>query len=315
MKKILIGYPLNHYREFKNLIEPLSDAYQVVMKDYDYAWLKRNIQNFDVVIPSLKVVIDDRIIDKAKNLKLIFTPTTGVDHIRINKRKRNISVLSLNNFRNKIASISSSAELGFALILALARKIHLAHRDVVEYRYWERNRFIGNQLKDKVLGIIGLGRIGKKIARYGNAFNMKVQYWDRLPYKQWRRQRRLNYLLSSSDIIVLTVPLSAMTHHLINRDNLAYIKKGAFLVNISRGSCIDEKAICFALKKGILAGLGTDVLESELQDYRQSPLYNYAQKNPQTNIIITPHIGGATIEAWKQVFSIIFNHILKKKPL
>ena len=180
MKKILIGYPLNHYREFKNLIEPLSDAYQVVMKDYDYAWLKRNIQNFDVVIPSLKVVIDDRIIDKAKNLKLIFTPTTGVDHIRINKRKRNISVVTLNDFRNEIASISSTAELGFALVLALSRKINLAHKDVLGYGRWERNRFVGNELQNKVLGIVGMGRIGRKIARYAKAFGMKIQYWDKV---------------------------------------------------------------------------------------------------------------------------------------
>ena len=83
------------------------------------------------------------------------------------------------------------------------------------------------------------------------------------------------------------------------------------MVNISRGKVIEEKALCFALKKGILSGIGVDVLELELENYKKSPLYKYAKKNLQANIIITPHIGGATIDAWKKVFSLVSKEILK----
>jgi len=312
MKKILIGYPLKRYSELADTMRYLTASYKVVMKDYDYDWLKKNICRFDAVIPNMNVIIDDDLIIKARNLKLIFSPTTGTDHIRITKKAGDITVLSLNNFRNKILSISSTAELGFAFLLALSRKILLAHKDVIEYGRWERNRFVGSQLRDKVLGVVGMGRIGRKIAQYGKGFGMKIQYWDKATRRQWKKKKKLNELLSSSDFIIMAASLNRGTRHLINKDSVGFIKRGAILVNISRGACIEEKAIIYAIKNGILSGVGSDVLEWELKDIKKSPLYQYAKRNPQANIIITPHIGGATIEAWKQVFSIVFNHILKK---
>jgi D-3-phosphoglycerate dehydrogenase len=314
MKKILIGYPLKRYRELTDIIHSLSTAYKVVMRDYDYGWLKKNICRFEILIPNLKVIINDDIISRANRLKLIFSPTTGTDHIRIAKKKTGITVVTLNDFRDEIASISSTAELGFALVLALSRKINLAHKDVVRYGRWERNRFVGNQLQNKVLGIVGMGRIGRKIAQYAKAFGMKIQYWDKVSCKQWKKAKRLNGLLSSSDFIVMATSLNNSTHYLINKDNVGFIKKGAVLVNISRGGCVEEEAVNYAIKKGILSGVGSDVLERELENFKKSPLYQYAKKNPQANIIITPHIGGATIDAWKKVFSVVCKHILQADP-
>lgn len=312
MKKILVGYPLDKHKEFQSILNPLSNEYSLVMKDYDYKWLKDNIYKFDVLIPSLKVTIDDEVIKNARNLRLVFTPTTGTDHIRIEKNKRKITILTLNDYREQINSISSTAELGFSLLLSLSRKVFLANTDVVKSGRWERNNFLGKELNNKVMGVIGMGRIGQKIASYGKGFGMDVIYWDKVECKKFKRIKNLDQLLSSSDYIVVSVFLNARTHYLINRRNINSIKKGCFLVNISRGKVIEERALCSALKKGILLGVGVDVLELELEDHRKSPLYKYAQKNPRANIIITPHIGGATIEAWKRVFTLVFREVQKE---
>jgi len=312
MKKILIGYPLNEYEELEDILHSLSAKYSLVIKDYDYEWLKRNVHKFDIIIPSLKIIIDDKIIRNAKNLRLIFTPTTGQDHIRFKRNKENIRVLTLNDYREEIYSVNSTAELAFSFVLSLSRKVLLANSDVVKSGRWQRNDFLGKELNNKVMGIVGMGRIGQKIAGYGEAFGMRVVYWDKAKCKKWERIKQLNKLLLVSDFIITSIALSNETCHLINMGNINSIKRGAVLVNISRGKVIEEKALCFALQEGILSGVGVDVLELELEDYKRSPLYKYARKNPGANIIITPHIGGATIDAWKEVFTLVFEKILEE---
>lgn len=311
MKKILIGYPLDKYPQLEDIVRSLAAKYSLVFKDYNYQWLQDNIYKFDILIPSLSVVIDQGIINNAKRLRLIFTPTTGLDHIRINVNNSNIKVLTLNDYREEISSVNSTAELGFSFVLSLSRKILPAHIDVVESGRWERNKFLGGELNNKTMGIIGMGRLGQKIAGYGKAFGMKVVYWDKANRKGWEQIESLNTLLSLCDYIVVSITLNDQTRHLINMDNINSIKTGAMLINISRGQVIEEKALCLAMDKGIVSGVGVDVLESELEDHKTSDLYKYARKNRGLNIIITPHIGGATIDAWKKVFALVFGKLLE----
>ncbi|MFB3883656.1 MAG: 2-hydroxyacid dehydrogenase [Thermodesulfobacteriota bacterium] len=313
MNKILIGYPLDRYKEFDDILLSIGQRYKVVVKDYDYEWLRKNIRHFEIVIPSLKVTIDDAIMREANKLKLIFTPTTGCDHIQLGKNYKGLRIFSLNHFRKEITSISSTAELAFSMILALSRRIVLAQRNIVDKARWDRNSFLGKELTGKVIGIVGLGRIGKKIGNYGKAFGMQVTYWDKRKSSKWTKISSLNELLSRSDYIVLSLPLDKDTYHLINRRNIKFIKEGSILVNISRGKIAEEKALCEALERGFLWGVGVDVLEFELEDFRKSPLYLYAVKHPKTNIVITPHIGGATIDAWRKVFPLVIGRILKRK--
>ncbi len=311
MKKILIGYPLDQYPQLEDIVRSLAAKYSLVFKDYNYQWLQDNIGTFDILIPSLSVVIDQGILNNAKRLRLIFTPTTGLDHIRINVNNSDITVLTLNDYREEISSVNSTAELGFSFVLSLSRKILPAHLDVVESGRWERNKFLGGELNNKTMGIIGMGRLGQKIAGYGKAFGMKVVYWDKANRKGWEQIESLNKLLSLCDYIVISITLNDQTRYLINMDNINSIKTGAMLINISRGQVIDEKALCLAMDKGIVSGVGVDVLESELEDHKTSDLYKYARKNRESNIIITPHIGGATIDAWKKVFALVFGKLLE----
>ena len=311
MKKILVGYPLDKYSEFENLILSMPPEYSLVTKDYDRSWLEDNIHQFDILIPSLKVNVDNQIIGEAKKLQLIFTPTTGTDHINFTANNKYVKILSLNDYCGQIDSINSTAELAFSLLLSVVRKINSANAQVVKSGLWERNNFLGHELNGKVMGVIGLGRIGQKLAKYGLAFGMDIIYWDIVENKDFRRAKSLNQLLEISDYIMICVSLNESTVHLINYKNVNNIKKGSFLINTSRGKVIEEEVLCKATDNGIISGLGVDVLEYELKDFQKSPIYIYAKNNLQKNIIITPHIGGATIEAWKKVFTLVFNEIRK----
>ena len=174
---------------------------------------------------------------------------------------------------------------------------------------WKTNNFLGYELSGKTMGIVGLGRIGKKIAGYGRAFGMNIVYWDKVEREGFQRTDRLNHLLEISDFIMVCVTFDDSTYHLINHKTIKSVKKGSYLVNTSRGKVIDEQALCKAIDSGAFSGIGADVLESDLEDFKRSPLFEYAKNNPDKNIIITPHIGGATIDAWKQVFTLVFNEI------
>ncbi len=311
MKQILIGYPLNKYKEFENILQQLSTEYSLTIKDYDLKWLNDNISEFDILIPSLKVIVDDNIIDKAEKLSLVFTPTTGSDHLRFMQKNKNIKVLSLNDFKDEINSINSTAELSFSLLLSVARKAYLANNQVINECLWDRNNFLGKELNNKTMGIVGMGRIGRKLALYGQAFGMEIVYWDKVESSNFRLISELNQLLSISDFIVISISLNDSTYYLINLENIEHIKKDSILINTSRGKVIEEESLCYALDNGILSGVGVDVIEYELEDFKISPLYKYAKNNPQKNIVITPHIGGATIEAWEKVFTLVFNEIRK----
>ena len=309
MKNILVGYSLDKYQGFESIIQILSPEYSLVFKDYSAAWLKSNIDQFDILIPSLKINLNNEIIDNALNLRLIFTPTTGTDHINIGIEGKLIKVLSLNDYRSQIDSINSTAELAFSLLMSLARKTHLANTQVVKNGIWERNNFLGNELAGKTMGIIGLGRIGQKIAGYGQAFGMDIVYWDKVEREGFQRTDSLDNLLGISDYIMVCVTFDDSTFHLINNGNIRGIKTGCCLDSTTLGKGIDEQALCNAIDVDAVLGLGVDVLEYELDNFKKSPLYEYAKDHPQKNIIITPHIGGATIDAWKQVFTLVFSEI------
>jgi D-3-phosphoglycerate dehydrogenase len=165
---------------------------------------------------------------------------------------------------------------------------------------WDRDRFRGRELNGKRLGIVGLGRLGQKVARYGQVFGMDVVAFD--PFvEEWidgvRRELTLTDLLRKSDILSLHLPLNTETQGMFGATELALLPAGAVLVNTSRGQLIDESALIKALKRKHLAGAALDVVAQERnsEDRRLSPLLDYADTHD--NLLITPHIGGATYES------------------
>lgn len=272
-------------------------------KGYDYresSWDEiastKLFEGVTVLIVRLAKYIDLDILLKFPRLSHLVSATTGLDHINQESlRERNINLVSLRGQDAFLQTIPSTAEHTWALLMALMRNIPGANDDVKQGR-WNRDNFRGWQLKGKMLGIIGLGRTGKKVAAYARAFDMKVLYYD--PYvndSTYVKAATLEELLTVSDILSLHVHLNDETRHLLAEQHIHVIKPGCLVINTSRGKVLDEEALTRALVNKKIGGIATDVLATELGDIRQSPMWKAQQQNQ--NIIITPHIGGATFDA------------------
>lgn len=266
---------------------PLTQAeVRAALSKYDAIWVRLHLQIRAAEIPG-----DLR-------CKYVLTATTGVDHLDVDALEaRGVTVLSLRGQGDFLATISATAELTLGLILALVRKIPQAYADVCA-GHWRRDLFRSCELQGRTAGIIGLGRLGRKVAVYLNALGMKVIYFD--PFVQEGGSgatpvATLPGLLELADLVTVHVPLNEQTRHLLNSAAFAFMKPGAWFVNTSRGPVVDEQALLGALESGRLAGAAVDVLEGEPHITRDHPLLQYARAHH--NLLITPHIGGAAMDA------------------
>ncbi len=222
-------------------------------------------KNLEVVSPFLTSKIDSKVLEVLPNLKLITARSTGFNHIDIKETNaRNILVANVPTYGENTVT-----EHTFALILALSRKIFKSYDQIKETGSFSLKGLQGFDLKGKTLGVIGTGNIGRCVIDVANGFRMKVLASDLYPNKDLAKSldfeyvKNLEELLSKSDIITLHIPLSPSTYHLINKNNIYKIKKGALLINTSRGGILETEALLEALKNKHLGGAGLDVLEGE----------------------------------------------------
>jgi len=265
--------------------------------------LAEALANADAYFAALQVVLTAELIEKAPRLRAIATPSTGRDHIDLEAaRRRGIAVLSLKDDRELLDRITSTAELTWALILACARRFPEAF-DAIHQGQWARDLLRGHQIAYQTLGILGCGRLGSMVARYGQAFRMKVLGCDQRQIGiAGVEQVSFERLLRESDILSVHVHLTQENRRLIDGEALAKMKPGAILINTSRGAIIDEAALIDALENGPLAAAGLDVIEGEWrEDIADHPLIRYARSHG--NLVITPHVGGVTYEAQAMAFS------------
>ncbi|MEK6932609.1 MAG: D-glycerate dehydrogenase [Nanoarchaeota archaeon] len=267
--------------------------------------LIENIKWADALFCMVTDKIDDEIISNGKNLRVIANYAAGYDNI--NLKTASEKKIPVTNTPDVVTN--ATAEHTMALILALSRLIPEADKFVRngEFKEWSPNIFLGQELRGKTLGIIGLGKIGKtvaKIAKYG--FGMKVFYYSRTRDKDYEEKdfnfSELNTLLKEADFISLHVPLNQSTEYLINENNLRIIKDNAYLINTSRGKVIDEKSLVKALKENKLAGAALDVYENE-------PNLISGLKELK-NVILTPHIGTATIKTRVEMGEAVSRNII-----
>lgn len=249
-----------------------------------------------VLIVRLARFVGKPLLEKLPSLKYIVTATTGLDHLDAEEIKaRKIKVLSLRGEDDFLRTIPSTAEHTWALLMALVRKIPQACHDV-QTGHWQRDKFRGHQLQGKTLGIIGLGRTGTQVAQFAAAFKMPVKYHD--PYAHFSGLEKVDSLVelvASCDIISLHVHLSDETRNLMNSSVWQQVKPGLFFINTSRGGLVDEVSLVEALKDGRVAGVASDVLATEQHNFKDSYLYTAFLSGQ--NVILTPHLGGATWEA------------------
>ena len=226
------------------------------------------LHDTEILFCGLGINIDESLLGQVANIKYVVSPATGTNHLDLDYlNARNIKLIYLGDFSNEISNVFSTAELAWSLLLAVVRRIIPAHGSVVSGSF-DRGPFLGVDLAGRTLGIIGYGRLGRRVAEYGQAFGMRVVVCDIDDSKVLNLANgitalTLDQLLSTSDVVSIHVPLNEHTHRLITGMQISKMKNGAVLINTSRGEVVDELAIVDALETGKLYGVGVDVLVGE----------------------------------------------------
>lgn len=282
--------------------QALESAFQVKYIEPTPDKLENAIKDAHAYYASLFVRLTEEIMKKAPNLKAVTTPSTGLDHIDLEyASKNNIAVLCLKNDREFLDKITATAELAWTLILAASRHLPAAV-NAAKQGNWARDAFRGHQIAYKTLGILGCGRLGNMVAQYGRAFRMNVIGYDTADVKiDGVTQVSYEQLLEQSDILSIHIHLNEQNRRFVDKKAIADMKKGAVLINTSRGAIVDENALITALHSGHLSAAATDVIEGEWQEnLLEHPMIKYSREHD--NLIITPHIGGVTYESQEMAF-------------
>lgn len=257
----------------------------------------KNIKDKEVYVVTGEPV-DKEVIDSARNLKLVVKYGVGVDNIDVDYlTKKKIPVTNAPG-QNK----HSVADLTVTLLLCAARHVPQAY-SLLKNNGW--NLFIGNDLNEKVVGIIGLGAIGKEVAKRCNGFGMKIIAYDMFKDMDYAQKMGIEYveldqLIKESDFITLSCASTEETYHLIDKSKLNQMKKDCIIINTSRGSVVNESDLIYALENNIIKGAALDVFDSEPPNRRLIDL---------DNVIATPHIGGSTYEAAKNIGEITYDNL------
>ena len=281
----------------KNLINKIRDMDGLICHPYD--------------------IIDKEVINNAKNLKAISTFSVGFDHIDVNFAKsQKIKI----GYTPEVLT-NATAELTIGLILDLLRRISEGDR-IIRKGKWKQiygaYDYVGFDLQGKTLGIMGLGRIGKTLAKRAKAFDMKIIYHNRNRISR-NEERKLGVkyvvfdkLITQSDIISIHVPHTKETNQIFNMKILKKMKKTAFLINTSRGKVVNEKDLVTALKQKIIAGAGIDVFETE-------PIEKNHPFMKLENLVMSPHVGSSTKETRIQMAELTVKNLIYgmngKKPI
>ncbi len=249
--------------------------------------------------------VDGPLIDAAPNLKVVSNHGVGVDHINLaDAADRNIPVGNTPGCLD-----GSTADMTFALILAAARNVVIGDRYArsLEFTVYDPSLMIGKEVHGSTLGIVGIGRIGKQVARRAKAFDMRVLYHNRRrdPVAEAEfsaEYRSLEDLLAESDFVALNCPLTAKTTNLISTPQFARMKPSAMLINMSRGAVVDTNALYAALRSGRIAGAGIDVTQPEPLP-RDHPLLTLQ------NLVLTPHLGSASDQTRRRMIEMTIENL------
>ena len=289
----------------------------------DYSDIPKEYIDADIISIFTSSRINKTVLKKFPNLKLIALRSVGYNHVDIDYCKKNdIKVVNSPNYGN-----ISVAEFAFTLLLDVCRKVTLSYNNFKEGKVCP-NEFIGMELSNKTIWIVGLGSIGSALAKITLGFDMKILAFDKVENELIKEKLNIKYvdfetLLENSDFISIHAPLSKHNYHMFNEKSFEKMKSSAILINTGRGELIDSKALYKALLNHEIAGAGLDVLEKEeaITDYDYIMGINRLDKvaleqtiiNNQlfklNNVIITPHIAYNTYEAINKIINITIKNI------
>ena len=286
--------------------EMLPPGCELFVAEFDSGEFAAALKDAEYYVGSPRFPLGPEFYRAAPRLKLVQLFSAGYDRLDVGAARR-AGVPICNNGGSNSAAVSEHALL---LMMAVSRRLIWQHENVVAGR-WRGNDFssvLVYELEDKALGIVGLGNIGKKVARLANAFHMRVQYYDTARLSADAedalavRFALFPELLKTSDIVSLHVPLDVSTHKLIGERELAMMKPSAILINTCRGPVVDEDALYHALTTDRIRGAGLDVMVEEPPDPGH-PLFRLQ------NVVLTPHMAGPSWENWRKAFRNCFDNV------
>ncbi|GBD89605.1 putative 2-hydroxyacid dehydrogenase [bacterium BMS3Abin04] len=271
-------------------------------------------KNADAIVSLLSDKITKEVIDSLPRCKIIANFAVGYNNIDVEyAHSKGIVVTNTPDILT-----DATADIAMSLTLACARHICAAQNYMLEQKFvgWKPKLFLGIELRNKIFGVVGAGRIGQETAKRAKAFGMRIVYYNRSKKNEFEngtsaKKVSLKKLLKIADVVSLHLPLAGNTFHLLNRESLDLLKNTAILINTARGEIVDEKYLISLLKKKKIFAAGFDVYEGE-------PKVNKALLKLE-NVVILPHIGSATFEARNSMAKLAAENIINvlngKKPI
>ena len=297
--KIAVITPIRHLDGVYELLQTKGEVFMLEEGDRNEVRELLIKENIDTILcnPNQQTYKIDYSLLYNTNVSLINTCSTGMNHIDVDYcNKEGIKIYSLTKDYDLINDLPSTSELAFGLLLNLMRNITISNNVTKRDKTWDYLPFVGQQMKDYKVGIVGYGRLGKMMVKFCRAFDAEVYIYD--PYSDESNIDTLEELFDVCDAVSLHVHVTDETRHMIDYDLLSRGVK--FLVNTSRGEIVNEYDVIRALKECKLWGYGTDVIEDEFGDIGVSPFFDL--ENSKLNCIFTPHIGGMTIQGQTKAY-------------
>jgi len=269
--------------------------------------LMKEVENVDGLICFLTEKIDEEVLNKAQQLKIISNVAVGYNNIDVHFAARKGIIVT----NTPGVLTETTADLTFALLMAAARRVVNASDFLRsgEWGAWSLMQLTGQDIYGATLGIIGLGRIGEALVKRAKGFDMNVIYYNRTRKLEKERDLAIHYvelkeLLQQSDYVCLLLPYSAEVHHLIGKEELSLMKRSAILINTARGGLVDEEALYQALRDGEIWGAGLDVFEQEPVPV-DHPLLSLS------NVVTLPHIGSASVKTRMRMAHLAVDNMVK----
>ncbi|MEK4802635.1 D-glycerate dehydrogenase [Oceanobacillus sp. FSL K6-0118] len=267
--------------------------------------LVKEIQHANGIISMLSEKIDEELLSKAPHLKVVANLAVGFDNINVDAaKKRGIIITNTPDVLSE-----TTADLGFALLMATARRVIEANNYIKtdQWKNWAPFLLAGTDIHHKTIGIVGMGRIGEAIAKRAKGFEMEILYHNRSRKEEAEKELGASYvsfdeLLRLSDYVVSVVPLTDETKRLFNKDTFRKMKPSSIFINISRGGVVDEEALVDALKNKVIEAAGLDVFKNE-------PINSEHPLLKLNNVVCLPHIGSSSIETRTRMIQLCLENV------
>lgn len=303
-----------------NQIDGLKEKFKKSFKFYYNPDISKNQliskkDKFNIIFTNpnkSKLYISKEIMDSQKNLKIICTASTGTNHIDLEyARKKKIKIISIRNNLNTIKKITSTAELALTLMLSSVRNIREANEDTKKLN-WDYTKFIGRQMSDLTVGVVGYGRLGKIFTKLIKPLVKKIIIYEKnfiINDENSKYQTDINNLLKKSDIISIHIHADKENINFFNKHFFNKMKTNILIVNTSRGEIINEEDLLKFLKKNSGMRYATDVLRNEINSIKDNKLLKFSIISKQ--VLVTPHIGGMTKEAQFKAYNKAYSNLMK----